>query len=71
MNKAVSIKLTPKEIKADAEQIVREDFNMSISDFVKSVQLGKLDRYDKRVKELLFWIEALPEGKNLVGQATR
>jgi hypothetical protein len=65
MNKAGAIKLTPKEIRSDAEQIASEDFNMSISEFIRSVQLGKLDRCDKRVRELLLWVAALPEGKNL------
>jgi hypothetical protein len=64
-----AIRLTPKEIREDAELIAREEFNMKIGEFIGAVQSGKLDRYDKRVRELLLWVKALPEGKNLIGQA--
>ncbi len=66
-----AIRLTQKEIREDAELIAREEFNMSIGEFIGAVQSGKLDYYDQRVRELLLWVKALPEGKKLIGRANK
>ncbi len=58
---ANAAELTSDEVRQDVIQVAQQDYKMTVPQFLKAVDSGKLDRSNYAVRELLVWIETLPD----------
>jgi len=61
LDKKDDTELTSDEVREDVIQVAREDYKMTVPQFLKAVRSGKLDKSNYAVRELLVWIETLPD----------
>ncbi len=55
-----AIQLTPEQVSQDVRRAASKQFNMTVPEFVRAVDNGKLPSSDYAVRELLAWISGLP-----------
>ncbi len=61
MNLPDSNPLTSEQVSLDVRQVANKRFSMSVPEFIRAVDTGTLCSNDYAVRELLAWIEVLPD----------
>jgi hypothetical protein len=53
--------LTADQIRQAVIKVAKKDYQLTVPQFLAAIKSGKLNKSDYAVRELLVWIEALPD----------
>lgn len=55
------VELTQQEVSQDVQSGIKEAYGMTVLEFLKAIESGLLNRADYAVRELVGWMNTLPD----------